>query len=555
MITHLKIKDFAIIDELDIDFESGLSIMTGETGSGKSIIIQAISLVLGSRASISYISTGKEKAVVQMSLCDVSKSVYEKLSEYGINEEDELILTREILASGKSICRINGNIVTLGVLNSIGRRLADVHGQYDHQSLLNPENHIALIDNYYAKEILPAKEAIREVFHVYDNVCRELNTLRANKAESLRKHDFMRYELQEITAAAPFDGEDEELSQRLVLLQNSEKIFDKLNAGYEILYDSQLGQAMQLISDISEYDDKFRRFSEEISDCYYKLTDVCDEVRRARDDVVISPAETDAVIARLDALEMLKRKYGGSLGQILKYKEELENKIEKYENSETHEADLSADVKLLSEKLTILCDGLTTLRIKSGREIEKQISRELADLNFIHAVFHVHFTKNVRADGTLIFSPEGVDNAEFMFSANKGETLKPLADVASGGEASRIMLAFKRIIGDYDTIPTMIFDEIDTGISGVTASIVSKKLKQIAENHQVICITHLPQIAVAGDNHYRIEKSVKNEKTYSSIIKLDNEERVLEIARLLGGANITGTTIRNAREMLAGNGS
>lgn len=540
MISHIRIKDFAIIDTVDLDFHDGLNIITGETGSGKSIIIEAVSLALGSRADTAFIRSGKEKAVVQM------------IAEL---DGEEYVITRELSAGGKNICRINDEIVSLGQLSKLCKRIADVHGQYDHQSLLNPENHLKLIDAYHDEKISPVRDKVTELFQGYSDAKRELTSLLSNQAEAERKRDFMRFELSEIDGIKPYPGEDDELSQKLNLLQNSERIYQNLSSAYELLYEASpsasdaIGKGLNLLQEVSGFSNEIDAYSEELADIYYKMEDLSSGIRKFRDGISFSPEILEETISRLHALDGLKRKFGGSIEKVLEYREKIALDLETIENIDAVKEKLVLQVAEYERSLSEASGELTRFRKESAIEIEKRINEELKELNFKDTCFLASFGSE--EDEKSAFSANGTDRVEFLISANKGETPKPLVKIASGGEISRIMLAFKQIIGDFDRIPTMIFDEIDVGISGITASIVGKKLLDISGRHQIICITHLPQIAAFGDHHYKIDKETSDNLTRTVVYPLSHEDRIKEIARLLGGINITETTMKSAAELLS----
>lgn len=544
LISQLSIKNFAIIKNLQADFNQGLNVLTGETGSGKSIIIEAISLALGSRADTTYVRTGSEKAVIQLVL---------DLPE----EEDPTILTREILVSGKSVCRINDQIVTRGHMSQFCKNLVDIHGQYDHQSLLNPENHLEILDSCAKEELAPVKESIASLYQSFAQIQRELSFAKNSRAEGEKKRSFLEFERSEIAKANLIPGEDEELANLLTVLQNSEKIFKNLSLSHEALYTKEesafelLGTIQNLLQEVEQYSPAIAQISETVSDCYYKLEDAAMELSHFKDQIDFSPETIDESIARLDLINGLKRKYGESIEEILTYHDKIEKELHLIENYDEVLRELTVKGKDLYEKLVKEASTLSEIRKKIAEKIQIEINSELAQLNFKNAVFQVDFKKTQDEKGRLRFSENGFDSVEFLISTNKGESLKPLAKIASGGEISRIMLAFKRILGDYDKIPTMIFDEIDSGISGQAAGVVGVKLAEIAKNHQVLCITHLPQIAVMGDAHYRISKSSDESQTYTTIEPMSEEEKVHEIARLSGNIKMTEGALKNAREMLS----
>lgn len=535
MIHHISIENFAIIENTSIDFEEGLNIITGETGSGKSIVIEAISLALGSRADSAFVRHGAQKAVVQLA---------------GELYGEEIVITREVSAAGKNLCKLNGQLVTLGELSETCRRLADIHGQYDNQSLLNPDNHIKLVDSFHGETIAPLKEIYQDAYAAYQDAKSRLNKLLSAEQDNLKKLDFYRFEQSEIENAQLTPGEDESLSERISILQNSEKIFDAVETSYELLSSgerdviSSMGTGLHALQGISEYSKEIQALTEEFADIYYRLEDLSSELRRIRDDVTFSPEELDDSIARISQIDGLKKKYGSTIEEILTYYDTISEELNQIENFDDVKAQLQAETEATYSALSEKAGQLTEARKASAKELETAIERELHDLNFGSAKLSIDFQPSES------FGPDGNDNVEFLISTNKGEPLKPLVKIASGGEISRIMLAIKNITGTYDNIPTMIFDEIDAGISGITASIVGRKLYQIAKNHQIICITHLPQIAASGDTHYRIYKEETDSSTFTTVEKLSAAETIDEIARLLGGENITETTRKSAVELM-----
>ena len=540
MIRHISIRNFAIIENAEIDFHDGLNIVTGETGAGKSIVIEAVSLALGSRADTAFVRSGQEKAVVQM------------VADY---EGEEYIITREVSSAGRNTCKINDSIVTLNALSSLCKKIADIHGQYDHQSLLDPENHIRLVDLYHKDEIDPAKAAVRLLFDEYTSLKKELSDLKSQIAENQRQRDFMDFECKEIRDAALVCGEDEQLEESINLLQNSEKIYENLAGAYQIASESDLSllaalkQVSDMLEETSEYSTELQDLSDRVANLYYEFQDACTDIRQCRDKTVFSPEELDSAIERLERINHLKNKHGLDVPGLLDYADELEQKLQNIDNADERIALLQSEIKKMQIALTGACNKLSDARKKAASELEVLIAEQLAQLNFHNADFSIDF-KSTLDQSSDSFTPEGTDIVEFLIKTNVGEPLKPLSKIASGGEMSRIMLAFKKIIGDYDEIPTMIFDEIDSGISGIAASVVGRKLREIAEKHQIICITHLPQIAAFGAHHYRISKRSDDKMTYTSVDPLDKDEKVLEIARLLGGDNITETTLASARELI-----
>lgn len=535
MINHISIKNFAIIENSEIDFHEGLNIITGETGSGKSIVIEAISLALGSRADSSYVRTGTDKAIIQL--------VAELKGE-------DVVITREISATGKNLCRLNGEIVTLAQINQVASKLADIHGQYDNQSLLNPEYHIQLLDSYKGEKINPLRDKVSSLYHDFTRCKSSLSKLLSSENENARKLDFLKFESDEIEKACLSVGEDAVLEEKVLVLQNSEKIYDNLSKSFAALSEESpsildgLNFALKSIEEISSFSKDITDLSSEFNDAYYKIEDISRTIRTLRDSTVFSPSELDEALARLDLIDNLKKKYGDSIEDILDYYEKIQNQLSLIENYDDEKIKLMRQLKDLKQKLAEACHDLTSARCSNALELEKAIQNELHDLNFKDSVVKLAIEPLDEP------TENGADNVEILITTNKGEPLKPLYKIVSGGEMSRIMLAFKNIISSYDMIPTLIFDEIDNGISGITASIVGKKLKDISSSRQILCITHLPQIAACGNHNYRIYKESDDEKTYTTVQELDDTSTVDEIARLLGGAVITESTLRSARELI-----
>ena len=547
MIRHISIRNFAIIENVDIDFNDGLNIITGETGAGKSVVIEAVSLALGSRADTAFVRTGADKAVIQLVATVGADSTV---------EPGEYVITREVSAAGRSICRINDEIVTLGTLSRFCRSLADIHGQYDHQSLLDPDNHIRLVDLYRKDVISPAKATVSALYAEYTSLREELARLRRSQAEGKRQRDFMDFELKEIEEARLVEGEDAALEDEISLLQNSEKIFSALAGAYQTASDSEYSilSAMKQVSDMvgetSSYTKDLAQLSQRLESLYYEYEDACTSLRDLRDGTVYDPAALDEAISRYETIKRLKEKHGRSIPELLSYADDLRSQLSSIDNADEEIAALQARISSAAASLATAAKELSLLRRDAASELEILITEQLSQLNFGDAAFAIDFKDAVDPAGNLQFSAGGTDIVEFLITTNRGEPLKALSKIASGGEMSRIMLAFKKVIGDYDHIPTMIFDEIDSGISGIAASVVGRKLRKIAERHQIICITHLPQIAAYGTSNYRIWKHSDEVMTYTSVDPLSPDEKVREIARLLGGENITPTTLKSAKELI-----
>ena len=536
MIDHISIRNFAIIENTDVDLNDGLNIITGETGSGKSILIEAVSLALGSRADSSCVRTGTDKAVVELS---------------GDLDGKDIVIRREVSRTGKNLIKVNGDMVTLAELNRITRRMADIHGQYDNQSLLDPEFHIVLLDSYRADLIKGLKENTAALYHKYSSVKSELIKLLNHEKQSKRDLDFHKFEADEIDSACLVPGEDESLDKKIDLLKNSERIYEELETVYSALSSDgaaldSLNAGLSAMEDLKRFSSGLSDASSEYTDIYYRLQDLSREVVRIRDSVSFSQEELDEAISRKSTIDKLKKKYASSIDEILDYRADLEEKIRVIENFDTEKADLEKELLSVRRELIEACSSLTAARKDAAVELSEKTLRELNDLNFKDAAIEISVTPLPQPQ------EDGMDKVEILISTNKGEPLKPLYKVASGGEISRIMLAFKNVISSYDSIPTLIFDEIDNGISGYTASVVASKLKEIAKDHQIICITHLPQIAAAGDHNYRIYKESDDASTFTHLEYLDSETKVGEIARLIGGATITENTLISARELIEG---
>ncbi|MBR6472288.1 MAG: DNA repair protein RecN [Firmicutes bacterium] len=535
MIDHIAIKNFAIIENTEMDLKGGLNIITGETGAGKSIVIEAVSLALGSRADSSCIRTGADKAVVELT--------------GSLNGED-IVIHREVNRQGKNLIKLNGEIVTLNQLNRISSRLADIHGQYDNQSLLDPDYHIVLLDSYRSEKVAELKETVARDYHEFCDIKSRLISLLNQEKQNRRDLDFHRFEAEEIDRAELWSGEDTALEEKINLLKNSEKIYEGLENAYSALSSDgavldELSKGMRSLEGISRFSSALEGTSSEYTDLFYRLQDLSRDLGSLLDSISFSQAELDEAITRLSLLDALKKKYSMPIDGILEYRNELEQKIHTIENFDSEKTALEHSLIDSRKRLLASCAVLTEERKKAASDLSERALKELLDLNFQDARIEISVSPLDQPQ------EDGMDRVEILISTNKGEPLKPLYKVASGGEISRIMLAFKNVISTYDAIPTLIFDEIDNGISGVTASVVSGKLREIARAHQIVCITHLPQIAAAGDHNYKIYKDSDNSATYTHIESLDEEQKVSEIARLIGGANVTETTLSSAKELIA----
>ncbi|MBR6236664.1 MAG: DNA repair protein RecN [Firmicutes bacterium] len=549
MISHIEIKDFAIIKDLSLDLYPGLNIITGETGSGKSVIIEAVSMALGARADTDYVRTGSEKAVVTVVADAGGRDISGVLEEIGAPDDVPVVIRREIYAAGRSLCRVNGSVVPLSALSRLCGCIADIHGQYDNQTLLDPDRHLGILDMYGGDELIRVRDMVSDAYRRFAADSTELAELNKRTAERERQKDLYAYELSEIENANIAVNEDEELTRRIDLMKNSGKIYGALSEVHQMLFDgdqaavSALGRCMSELSYVSSYSDELNQIYERISGAYYDLDDASSQIRSLRDSADFSPEELEAAEDRLDALNTIKRKYGGSLEAVLEYAEKARKELSLIEGSGDRRTRLERAITLEKEEYDAAAARLSRLRKDTAEVLKKRIDKELLDLNFEAADFEVDMRPGRMSDN-------GSDIVEFLISANRGEEPKPLAKVASGGELSRIMLALKRITGDIGGVPTMIFDEIDSGISGKTAGVVGDKLRSLSEDHQIVCITHLPQIAAKGDRNYRIEKHADLISTQTTVVPLSEDERVEEIARLLSADEITDAARMAAKELL-----
>lgn len=535
MIKSIKIKNFAIIKDTEFNFHSGLNIITGETGAGKSVVATAISLALGSRADSTFIRHGASKATVEM------------IAELG---DKEYTVVREISSNGKNRCIINGDGVPLGRLISISEKNAQIHGQFDNNLLLNPETHIDLLDTFGGQNILSYYLTYINSFNEFSEIKDKYNKLVTSIKEDSSKADYYRYSIEEIDRANLVDGEDAELEDRMKFLQNAEAISRALSDSYDALTsgdfsaENLIGSALSNIKSVSEYTKDIDSLSDNLESLSIQLSDIISKMHTLLDSSDFSERELDEIMERLSLIDSLKKKYAPTIREILAYRNELSEKLNNMDSFDEQKEELKA---LLEEsRLKLYSDGnaLTEARKKVGKELSEAVVSELTQLNFKDADIKVAITP-LKAPG-----PKGMDEVELFITTNKGEPLKPLAKVASGGEVSRIMLAIKAITADSENISTLIFDEVDTGISGLTASIVGNKLQSLARNHQVISITHLPQIAAKGDHNYRIYKESDDSETFAYVEEITGEDKLMEIARLLGGTKITKATIENARDLI-----
>lgn len=562
MLQRLEIQNVAIIDKVEIELGDGLNVLTGETGAGKSIIIDSINAILGQRLYKDLIRTGRDKAIVEAVFQVDKKRVEDLLEDFGIDWEEDgtLVVSREFTTSGKNTCRINGRIATVSMLKQLGERLIDVHGQHDNQSLLRTESHIDLLDSFASSRLQSLKDEYLKHLETYRKIKSRLKELTGDKNERERKIDILKYQIDEIKKAKLKTGEEEELSKQRELLVNSEKITNTLSNAYELLGsggkfgESALDMINKAASDfggIEEFDAKYDELKKRIEAVAIELDDIVSEIRNLRDNMEYDPDLLMQIESRLDVLYRLKKKYGDSVEEILEYKDKIEKELDEILNNEEIVNKLNEELLEEDGKLYRLAKEMNNERVKASKLLEEKIDEELKDLEMKNTSFKVRIDfDDSTENGERKYNNNGLDRVEFMISTNAGEPLKPLAKIASGGEMSRVMLAIKTILAKVDKIPTMIFDEIDIGISGVAAQKVGEKLCYISKNHQVISVTHLAQIACMADNNYYIDKVTENGNTRTVVKKLDERGKRDEIARILGGASITDITLKHAEEML-----
>ena len=558
MLVELHVTNFALIDRLDLTFGAGLNILTGETGAGKSIIIDALGLALGGRAGADLVRTGFAKATVEavFDLSHAPAEVRRRLAEAGLDgdeEEDTLLVTRELVrAGGKSQCRINGRLMPVGVLKEITEGLVDVHGQHEHQSLLAADRHIDILDNWGGKDALALRQQVAALFGEAGALKRELERLRTDARERARMLDLYRFQQEELAGANLQSGEEEELAADRSRLANSEKLSAAASDAYATLSGAERGAgaldalnaALAAVEHVAALDENLSPLAETLQSAVSFAEDAAHELRVYQESVEFNPERLEEIEARLDLIRTLKRKYGETLEEIIAYAAELNGKLDALENSEAREEELTADIGKAEAKLNTAAARLTKVRRKASENFAAGIARELSDLGMAATQFEVSIEAHP-------VTSKGADRVEFLLSPNPGEPLRPLAKIASGGEMSRIMLAMKSVLARTGAIPTMIFDEIDVGIGGRTAQTIGDKLEALAREAQIMCITHLPQIASRAGAHFFIEKQVHEGRTTVSVAPLDSEGRVDEIARMLGGSRRSEAVVQHAREMLS----
>lgn len=557
MLIELSIKHFAIIDKLTVPFEKGLTVLTGETGAGKSIIIDAIGLLLGGRGSAEFVRHGESRAEIEgLFSVEESHQAVQKAIELGIQADDELILRREITSQGKSVCRINGKLVTLGILREIGQTLVDVHGQHEHQSLMQPDKHLQFLDQFASKEISKTLTEYQELYEEAQSLSKQIQALNENEQETAQRIDLLRYQLDEIEKAELSPKEDEQLELDRNRLANSEKLYNLLRDSYEKLYGDTGGldfiqESATNLETASELDPSFKNVHESVSSSYYILEEAAFSIRDMLEQVEFDPEKLEMIENRLSEINQLKRKYGATVEEILEYSSRIEEELDHKLNKDDRLMALNQKQNELLLDLEVEAKALTQIRKKAAKRLTTSIHEQLRALYMEKTVFEIDFkVKSTERHGISGYTAKGVDQVEFYISTNPGEPVKPLAKVASGGEISRMMLAIKSIFSAHQGITSVIFDEVDTGVSGRVAQAIAEKIFDIAKDSQVLCITHLPQVAAMADQHLYISKQESKKRVSTAVTGLKKDAKVEEIARMISGVEVTDLTKQHAHELL-----
>lgn len=551
MLQELSIHDFAIISQLNVQFEDGMTVLTGETGAGKSIVIDAVSLLIGKRGSTDYIRKGAKKCQLEGLFTIQNDELYKKLAEYGIDcEDDMLVLQRDISTNGKNTCRVNGHLVNTTILKTIGSYLVDIQGQNEQQKLMQPEAHLELLDSFDPNHVQPLLREYHQIYNQYQEVHQLLERRRQNEKEYAQRIDMLKFQVNEIQSAHLEIGEEESLTEERNRLNNFLRIAEQLQTGYEALSDetngslTTIGVAMSALNDIASLSENYQTLADEISNAYYSLQDVANQLSNERDDLEMDEERQQWVEERLMLIRSLERKYGETVADVLSYYDKISKELEESMDEGDSLAALEEKEGKLYQKALSKAKELSRERHRMATQLTEKIHEQLKALYMDKAVFEVRFYPREQLQSN------GIENVEFYISTNMGEDLKPLVKVVSGGELSRIMLALKTIFSELQDVTSIVFDEVDTGVSGRVAQAIAEKIHRIGQSSQVLCISHLPQVAAIADHHYYIQKSVHDGRTEMSLTTLDNQSRVDEIARMISGNEVTAATIEHAKELL-----
>ena len=547
MLESMHVKNLALIEEENVEFKQGLNILTGETGAGKSIIIGSVSIALGAKAGADIIRNGATEAYVELAFSVDDDNTLNELKKYDISDIDEgqVIISRK-LSGNRSVSKVNGETVPLSKLRQISSLLIDIHGQHDHQSLLDATKHLDILDDYLYSEIKDMKSELYDLYNEYVLCQKKYDEFSLNEDERLREAGFLEFEINELEEANLNVSEEKELEEKFKLFSNAKKIIENISKSLSILGDNvsdAVSSACKYVTNVSEYDERINKIGSELTDLESLTFDVIRDLENYASHFEYDEEEFFNISERIDLFNKLKNKYGGTVEKCLSHLEDCKAKLEILKDYENNKKKAEDSLKKAYDKLLILCEKLSSIRKSGAKELEQKIIDALVDLNFNDVRFKIKFTQKETV------SSKGYDEAEFLISTNPGEDLKSLSKVASGGELSRVMLALKSVAANKDNIDTLIFDEIDSGISGVTAARVASKMKDIAKSRQVIAITHLAQIASVADTHFVIKKIVEDGKTHTSIEELDYDASVMELCRILGGENVTDAVVRSAKEM------
>jgi DNA repair protein RecN (Recombination protein N) len=554
MLRELRIQNFAIVDHLEIQFHEQLNVLTGETGSGKSIVVDAVDLLLGGRAASEQVRTGKDEAVLEAAfrISDTGPVAQQlRAMELSPDPGDELIIRRVVSRSGKSRAQINGRLVTMGQLQQVGNLLVDLHGQHEHQSLLNPEQQLFLLDAFAGQ--IPLREEFHRRFLAFEKARQELAELSGREQERFQREDYLRFQAQEIESAQLSPGEDSRLERERNVLSNAERLAVLTEEAYQALYGSdgailgQLARVESLLGETARTDDRMQPAAEDCAAAAAQLRDIAARLRDYREAIDYDPKRLELIDDRLHVIAALKKKYAPTLEGILSLLQKIHEEREGLSSHAERLETLKGAAEAAREECAALARRLSKERNRAARALEKKIEKELGLLRMAKTAFEIRIETREAFDAV---GPTGADVLEFLVAPNAGEEPKPLARIASGGEMSRIMLSLKSILAAEDRVPTLVFDEVDAGIGGAVALVVGKRLRELARRHQVLCVTHLPQIASQAETHFSVEKHASEGRTVTRVRQLGKKDRVEEIARMLGGRELTPTAFQHAREML-----
>lgn len=554
MLLQINIQNFALIEKLTVNFDKGFNILSGETGAGKSILIDAINYVLGGKSSRGFIRTGTEKAFVEAVFTIENDKTESALKAMDVEYDDLVIISREMFKSGKSIAKVNGKAILVSQLKNISDTLIDIHGQHENQNLLEVSNHIFYLDNFGEENVLKQIEKYSVLYKEITDIDKKIKELKISDGENGKISDFLKYQIDEIDKANLKMGEDEELEEKFSVISNSENISKIFSEASEILYDGTensksiydlLGYIVNKFRTVEGKSEKIKNIADSLEGIYYSTQEIVQDIKDIKDNISFDEKELEYVNSRLFQIDNYKKKYGKSIEEIFKYKEEIEKKYDEYINREDIIKNLELKKNKVFEKLIFEAEKLHEIRTKLAKDLEVKVKNELNYVGLEKSTFKIDVSFDKKSIGNI-----GADRVQFLISTNPGEPLKSLEKVVSGGELSRIMLAIKTVFVDKDKVPSVIFDEIDTGISGRIAQSVAEKMYTISTKHQVFCVTHLAQIACMSDIHFWVSKNTKNEKTYTDVRRISKDEKRKVLALMIGGTEVTKITIEHAAEMI-----